>query len=154
MGVKVIGIGNILMGDDGIGIRVLENIENILKAYGIDAFIGETDFEYCISVIEDKDYIFIIDAAILGKETGTVTIIPLEEYGYNKKDYNEHSNNLLNLVYTYHKDIKGYVIGIEIENIAYDFNISRSLELLLQEISSNVLNRILELVFIDDSAMI
>jgi hydrogenase maturation protease len=145
MDIKVIAIGNILMGDDSIGIRVLENIESDLKAYGIEAFIGETDFQYCISVIDDDNFIFIIDAAMLEKEIGTVTLIPLEEYRYYKKGYAQHSNSLLESIYTYYKDVKGYVIGIEIENITYDLNISNSLELLLEEISLSVLNRILEI---------
>lgn len=142
---KVIAIGNILMGDDSIGIRVLKIIEGSLKSYGIASFIGETDFEYCISEINDGDSVIIIDAAMLGKKVGTITEISIEGCIDYKESRTEHSNSLLSMLYVHFKNIKVYVIGIEIENITYDLNISRSLELSLQEISQTVLNKILEM---------
>lgn len=142
---KVIAIGNILMGDDSIGIRVLEKIADSLKSYGIDSFTGETDFEYCISLINDGDIVIILDAAMLGKKVGTISEIPIERCVDYKDSCTEHSNSLLNMLYIYFRNIKVYVIGIEIENITYDLNISRSLELSLQEISQTVLNKILEM---------
>lgn len=145
MGVKVIAIGNILMGDDSVGIRVLKHIQSSLKAFGIKSFIGETDVQYCISIIEDNDFIFIIDAAMLGERTGDVTVISLGEYRYYKIGYNQHSNSLLDMVYTYHKHIKGYVIGIEVKNIECSLDISTNLELSLEVISLNVMKKILEL---------
>lgn len=145
MGQKVIAIGNILMGDDSIGIRVLKIIEDSLKSYGIASFIGETDFEYCISEVNEGDSVIILDAAVLGKKVGTITVIPIEGCIDYKESITEHSNSLLNMLYIYYKNIEVYVIGIEIENITYDLNISRSLELSLQEISQTVLNKILEI---------
>lgn len=146
MAIKVIAIGNILMGDDSIGIRVLESIGDSLKSYGIEVIAGETDFQYCLSEINDDDYIIILDAAMLERQAGTITIIPLEEYNCHKKYCTAHSNSLLDFLYTYHKDIKGFIIGIEIEKISYDLNISRNLELLLEEISLNVLNTVIDIV--------
>jgi hydrogenase maturation protease len=145
LSVKVIAVGNTLMGDDCIGIRVLERIQVSLNSYGIETFIGETDTQYCISIIEDKDFIFIIDAAVLGKKTGDLTIISLERYRYCEICCTQHANSLLDMLHIYYKDINGYVIGIEAENIAYSLEISRSLELLLEKISLRVLNKILEL---------
>jgi hydrogenase maturation protease len=145
MAKKVIAIGNILMGDDSIGIRVLEKIADSLKSYGIASFIGETDFEYCISEINEGDSVIIIDAAVLGKKVGTITAIPIEGCIDYKESCTEHSNSLFNMLDIYFRNIKVYVIGIEIENITYDLSISRSLELSLQEISQTVLNKILEM---------
>lgn len=145
MGQKVIAIGNILMGDDSIGIRVLKMIEGSLKSYGIASFIGETDFEYCISEINEGDSVIILDAALLGKKVGTITEITIEGCIDYKESITEHSYSLLNMLNIYYKNIEVYVIGIEIENITYDLNISRSLELSLQEISQSVLNKILEM---------
>lgn len=145
MSVKVIAVGNTLMGDDCIGIRVLERIQVYLNSYGIETFIGETDTQYCISIIENKDFIFIIDASMLGKKTGDLTIISLEKYRYYEICCTQHTDSLLDLLNIYHKDINGYVIGIEADNIAYSLEISRSLELILEKISLRVLNKILEL---------
>ena len=144
MSVKVIAIGNYLMGNDMLGLRVLENISSRLKAYPIETFIGETDFEYCLSVISNNDFVFVIDAAILGGRLGELTIIPIETYTSQIEGYTQHLFSLLDLIHFYHKDMKGYVIGIEVENIAYSLNLSIELELLIDSISSNVLNTILQ----------
>lgn len=133
------------MGDDGIGIRILENIESSLKEHSIEVIIGETDFEYCISEIEDGDYIFIIDAAMLEKKLGTVTIIPIDEYRVCISKSSQHSYSFLDLLSTYHKAVQGYIIGVEVERIFFDLSISKNLQELLQQISSRVLKIILEL---------
>lgn len=133
------------MGDDSIGIKVLEKIQSSLNSYGIETFIGETDTEYCISLLEAKDFIFILDAAMLGNKTGDITIIPLEQYKNYFKGCSQHSNNLLDMMYVYGKNIKGYFIGIEALDIVCSLKISRSLQMCLDKISSDVLNIILEL---------
>lgn len=146
MSIKVIAIGNTLMSDDGIGIRILENIKDSLKVHGIDTFIGETDFEYCISVIQDGDYIFIIDASMLGKNPGTITIIPIDEYSNLKNRNFQHSCSFSDLLYIYHKSVNGYIIGIEIEKIYMGIDISKHLHESIQQISAIVYNTILGLI--------
>lgn len=146
MNIKVIAIGNILMGNDSIGIRAVKKIKSYLRAYGINTIIGETDFQYCISMINDGDFIFIIDAACVGIELGDITVISLDEYDYGIENCcTQHSCSLLNLINIYHKNIKGYILGIEVKDIVCSLNISSDLEKLLDSISFNVLNKILEL---------
>lgn len=148
MSIKVIAIGNCLMGDDGVGIRILEKIEGSLKEHGMKTFIGETDFEYCLSIINDNDFIFVIDAAILGKRSGEITMISFDDYKFQTNDYThtQHLYSLLDLIHIYRKAVKGYVIGIEVEakNINYSLKLSVNLEEALGDISLKVLNRILE----------
>lgn len=71
--IKVLGIGNILVGDDGFGPRVLEELgtreipENVEL---IDAGVGGIAI---LSWIEDADKIIIVDSVQTGNEpTGTV----------------------------------------------------------------------------------
>lgn len=71
--IKVLGIGNILVGDDGFGPRVLEDLqtreipENVEL---IDAGVGGMSI---LSWIEDADKIIIIDSVQTGNEpVGTV----------------------------------------------------------------------------------
>ena len=144
MSVKVIALGNCLMGNDMLGLRVLENIDRRLKAYNIETFIGETDFEYCLSVINNNDLVFVIDAAILGGSLGELTIIPIDAYPSQIDGYTQHVFSLLDLISLYHKDINGYLIGIEVKNIDYSLKLSIDLQLLLKNISSNVLHNILK----------
>ena len=55
--IKVFGIGNILLCDDGIGVRVAENLKEEIEALGddIEVIIGKTDVLYCINKIEEDD---------------------------------------------------------------------------------------------------
>ena len=51
--IKVFGIGNILLGDDGIGVKVVEKLNESIKSIGrdIEVIIGETDYLYCLNEI-------------------------------------------------------------------------------------------------------
>ncbi len=71
--IKILGCGNTLMGDDGVGIRVIEKLQ-AMKLPGdieiIDAGVGGMAI---LSWIEDADKVVIVDAVQTGNEPpGTV----------------------------------------------------------------------------------
>lgn len=73
MNVLVLGVGNILMGDDGVGIRAVEEIK---KRYyipeNVEIIDGGTSGLDLLPFIADKDYLIIIDAIKSGATPGTV----------------------------------------------------------------------------------
>lgn len=142
MKIKVIAVGNTLMEDDGIAIVVLEKLKEKLIDRNIEAIIGETDFQYCISSIEDGDFIFFIDAVYYGKNPGAIIVNPLEKYRYKKKYYTQHSYSVFDLIKLYFKDISGYIIGIEIGEINFMYGLSKALQNNVDIISENVLKEI------------
>ncbi|OAA87297.1 hydrogenase maturation protease [Clostridium ljungdahlii] len=142
MKAKVIALGNILMEDDGIGIRVLENIRDELAHNHIESIIGETDVEYCISQVKDDDFIFIIDASYNGKVPGTITVVNLEDYKYKKKYYTQHSCNFIDIIGAYYKSLTGFIIEIEAASISFKFGLSNNLQNKLKAISKDVLKNI------------
>lgn len=139
---KVIAIGSTLMEDDGVGIEVLKEIQGELLKRNIETVIGETDFEYCASKIEDGDFVFFIDAACYGKRPGTLTVTRLEKYKH-KKNYMQHDINIVDLLKIYFKEVRGYVIGIEIAHISINYGLSNCLRENIHSISEGVLNEIL-----------
>lgn len=143
MKIKVIAIGNTLMEDDGIGIVILQKLREALIKNNIEVIIGETDFQYCISLIEDGDFIFIIDAVYYNKSPGELTVRSIDEYTYKKKYYSQHSCNIVDLIKLYYKNIRGYIIGIEIGKISFKFGLSKELEDNINIISKSVLKEIL-----------
>lgn len=143
MKVKVIAIGNILMEDDGVGIVVLEKLRENFVKNNIEVIIGETDFEYCISLIEEGDFIFFIDAAYYGKNPGELTINSLAEYQYRKKYCTQHSYNVIDLIKSYYKTVNGYIIGIEIGKVSFKLGLSREIQDNINIISKNVFKEIL-----------
>ena len=147
MKAKLVAIGNRLMGDDGIAIKVGEGIREILEFQGIDVVIGETDIYYCLNEIFEANVVFILDAAYYGKEPGTITVYEIEDYiRLDEKRATQHEINLINLIELYNLDKKIYIIGIEIHEITYSYNISSCLNSKLENICSNVKSIVLDKV--------
>lgn len=142
MKAKVIALGNILMEDDGIGIRVLENIKEELADKNVESIIGETDVEYCISQVEDGDFIFIIDASYNGKVPGMITVARLQDYKCKKKYYTQHSYSFIDLIEVYYKFLTGFIIEIEAASISFKLGLSNNLQHKLNVISKDVLKNI------------
>lgn len=142
MKIKVIAVGNTLMEDDGVAIVVLEKLKEKFIERNIEVIIGETDFQYCISSIQDGDFVFFIDAVYYGKKPGEITLIPLEKYKHKKKYYTQHSYSIFDLIKLYFKSIKGYIIGIEIGEVSFNYGLSSTLENNIDIISENVLKEI------------
>lgn len=142
MKIKVIAIGNTLMEDDGIAIIAVEKIREKLINNNIEVIIGETDFEYCISSIEEGDFLFIIDASYYGKNPGEITVSNLENCGCEKKVYTQHSYSVIDLIKLYYKYVRGYIVAIEISNVSFKLGLSKELESKIQLISEEILQYI------------
>jgi Ni,Fe-hydrogenase maturation factor len=71
---------------------------------------------------------FILDATCYCIEPGTITLVPLEKYNPLYNNYiTKHDFSLLNVLYN-NKNISGYIIGIEIDKITFDINLSKVLD--------------------------
>ena len=143
--IKVIGIGNILLCDDGIGVKVVEKIQEQLKSINdnIEVIIGETDYQYCIEEISDDDLVIIIDSTYFMKEPGTVTVRTLESCDeFLDKIYTGHDISLLKAIRLEKPNIKGFLIGIEIEVIEFSLELSKKLENKFDYICKEVLDNI------------
>ena len=71
--ITILGIGNTLYTDEGLGVHAIEALE---KQYGQDAQVelidGSTDGMSLLGPVEDTDYLIVIDAINAGKEGGTI----------------------------------------------------------------------------------
>jgi hydrogenase maturation protease len=146
MSVKVIAVGNVLMKDDGSAIEIAKLIEYELIKRNIRVIIGETDFQYCLSSIEEKDFIILLDAACSGKSPGEVTTINLNNFHYEKKNYTQHSYSFLDLLKLYHPDIKGVVFAVEVKEVEFSLGLSSVLKEKLEHICKEILERIEEVL--------
>ncbi|SDK98390.1 hydrogenase maturation protease [Natronincola ferrireducens] len=139
MAVKCIGIGNRIMRDDGIGIRVIENLSPQLKHMGIEVILGETDTDYALSKIEDGDFLFIIDGTYFNVKPGTITLTPIDKsIEQHHQAYSQHQASLAYMIKTYGKTIEGFIIGIEVEEIDFSLELSNTLQRKLPHICEEV----------------
>lgn len=108
----VVGIGNRLYCDDGIGCEVVRRLCAEYPDRRIKYLVGETDIAYCLSHIFTRQVI-LVDAVKAGCEPGSVHIYTPDEFllGFNN-GFSMHNLHLLTLFNNNTKfDIR--IIGIE-----------------------------------------
>lgn len=142
---KLIAMGNVLMKDDGIGIFIAKAMEEELKVKGVEVIYGETDFGYCISMVNDFDTVIILDAASYGKSPGEISIIPLNQYNQGYNGYTQHSYNLLDILKLYYPNLEGDILAIEAKEITFGFGLTQELQKKKKDIIKEV-HRYLELL--------
>ena len=139
MNIKSIAIGNRLMGDDQIGILVLEALESQLRTKNIDVIISETDVYYALNNIENGDYLFIIDSTYYNTIPGKVTIMSIKDaFNQQQQFYSQHQANLIKLLKIYKKAVMGFIIGIEVNDINYKIGLSDILNKKLSNITREI----------------
>ena len=145
---KIFGIGNILLGDDGVGVKVVEVIKEKIKniSEDINVIIGETDYLYCLNQIENDDTIVIIDSTYLDIAPGYISYFDLKDCNRFIKYFNsQHESNLVKSILIEKPNIKGYLIGIEISKVDFSLELSKAIKDNFNNICLDVLKYIKEI---------
>lgn len=101
MRVSVLGIGNVLLGDDGAGVAVAESLRDELCAQGIDVIDGGTLSHSLLPIIEDCEALVAIDAGQLHARPGTVKVFDgtaMDEYLLKRRSGTVHEVGLADLL--------------------------------------------------------
>ena len=69
----VLGLGNVIMGDEGVGVHVVRALEKQTLPEGVECLDGGTGGFILLEPLESADRIILIDAAADGNPPGTVT---------------------------------------------------------------------------------
>jgi hydrogenase maturation protease len=78
--VLVLGVGNVLMRDEALGVRAVEELGRRFRfPENVDLLDGGTSGIELLSYIRDKDYLIVIDAVKSGSHPGTVVRIEGED---------------------------------------------------------------------------
>jgi len=145
MTVKIIAIGNRLMGDDGLAVHTIEKLSEKFEENDIKVIIGETDFEYCLGKIEENDYIIIVDATWFGIEPGTVTVNSLKDIyrlSASQSLFSQHGYSLIKALEISYRFIDGIIVGIEGENFEYSLSLSND----IKDSFDNICNKVYETI--------
>jgi hydrogenase maturation protease len=70
--VLILGIGNELMGDEGIGVRVANELETAVLPAGVEVLDGGTGCFLLLEPMQNAEKVILIDATIDGKPAGTI----------------------------------------------------------------------------------
>lgn len=126
--VLVLGIGNRLMCDDGIGVYVVEALQKEEQTGDIQYLVGETDIDYCLKEIEGADELIIVDAAKAERGAGDVSCYPLEKYTSIDLGISVHDLHLFSIIPVMYPQLRATIIGIGAMTIDFGLELSETLE--------------------------
>lgn len=73
MSLLVLGIGNVLMGDEGVGVHVVRRLHDAPLPDDVTVIDGGTGGLHLLSCFHDFDRLIVVDASADGRPPGTVT---------------------------------------------------------------------------------
>ena len=71
--IVVLGVGNILLKDEGVGVRVIEKLQGqYTLPENVRVVDGGTQGLWLLSTIQEADHLIVVDAVLGGDEPGTI----------------------------------------------------------------------------------
>lgn len=152
MKVAIVGIGNILYGDEGVGIHVINELKcKFLPPY-VEVYDCNTDAFAILEAINGARKAVIVDAMRLGYKPGTVHRFNCEELlKMNDKLINFISFHQLDLVSTlkiaqltdvYKLPNEIVVFGVEVKSCHYSTEVSNEVKQAIPKIIDKIMNEI------------
>ena len=136
MSLKIFGVGNPLLSDAGAGVAVARLLDPPPDAR---IFQGEIFVEDCLLSIEKGDAVIILDAVQFDAPAGMVISIPFEDCKrYCPPKAFCHEVSLLHALLYGNLQVPGYLIGIQVSEIAFHEGLSPILSEMLPDIVRRV----------------
>ncbi len=147
--IVVIGIGNLLLMDEGVGVHTINELEKHDLPESIEIYDGGTGGFKLIDLMHGAARVIFIDAVETGKTPGSVTIFSAEEVHsiYSKKKYSLHDTDLMEIIKM--TEMLGNppmieIVGIQPKIINYGTTLSKELTDSMSNIINTVLRKIEE----------
>ena len=70
--VLILGIGNVLLGDEGVGVRVVSELQELNLPPGVECLDGGTGGFQLLGPMQDAGRVVLVDATVDGAPVGTV----------------------------------------------------------------------------------
>lgn len=134
----IIGMGNMLRGDDAFGPALIDNLNGRIKALCIDA--GTAPENYLGKVVkENPDTILLVDAADIDKEPGAYCILKKDEII--KSGFTTHDISPSMLMEYLEKETAAeiYMLAVQPEKINFGEDMSESIKKSLKNISKIIM---------------
>ena len=68
----ILGIGNVLMSDEGVGVHVIRHLESRALPEGVECFDGGTGSFHLLDPMQSAERVILVDAALDDSPPGTV----------------------------------------------------------------------------------
>ena len=149
--ISVVGIGNLLMQDDGVGVHVVKRLSELDLPEGVNLIDGGTHSYDLVEFFCESNIIIIIDAMQAGGEPGTIYRAPLEELGLKTDDtcislHQLHFVDAMHMVNLLGHHPRAIVFGVEPASIQLSLELSPEIAAKLPRLVELVHNEIIELI--------
>ena len=138
----IIGIGNILLQDDGVGVHVIKQLENEKLPSTIELVDGGTSTLDTLGFFLDFKKVIVVDCLRAGLKPGTIYKIKPEDIkNYQKENLSIHDVQILDvarMANMMNKYPEVVIFGIEPEKIALDLEMTEIMVSKIPEIISNI----------------
>jgi hydrogenase maturation protease len=139
---KIIAMGNVVMCDDGIGIKVAEFLIDEFNSLGFKLLVGETDIDYSIKSVENNDFMILLTPSYYDVSPGTITINLIDQVDINNCYLSQYSLDFLKSLNSNDFKVSGYIISIEASEFYFNPDLSPDLKVKFSEICNECLNHI------------
>lgn len=149
--ILVMGIGNLLIGDEGVGVHAVRALSKTPLPDDVDLLDVGTAFIDAIVHVDDRRHIIILDAVKGGGRPGTVYRIEVKPDDYARESTSLHGMSILNMLRFARVDLPETVtiFGIEPEVIDWSMDLSDTVAaakpLLVEAVLSEI-GRIIETI--------
>lgn len=138
----IIGIGNILLKDDGVGVHTIKQLENENLPSTIELVDGGTSTLDILGYFLDYKKVVVIDCLKAGYEPGTIYKIKPEEItSYRKENLSIHDVQILDVVKMANmigKYPEVVIFGIEPEHICLDTDMTDNMKNRISDVIGHV----------------
>lgn len=144
--ILVLGIGNVLMEDEGVGVEVIRYLEQIKLSDNVELLDGGTGGFHLLSQLSDHKLIIMVDASLDDECEGTINLTEPKFASDFPKALSAHDIGLRDLVESLiliNKFPKIYLFTISIKHF---HNVSMQLSPEIQRAIPQVASKILELI--------
>ena len=73
--ILILGIGNVLLGDEGVGVHVVRELEKLKLPEHVSVLDGGTGGFHLLSIFQQYINIILIDATLDGNKPGTINLL-------------------------------------------------------------------------------
>ncbi len=144
--VVVVGVGNELMGDEGFGVRVVEELRKIQLPKCVEVYNCGTLGLQILNYLENSDFAIIVDVVKSNGKPGDIYVFDFEECKDYKVAVSLHDIDLVKavkigrLVYNLPKKI--VVVGVEPERIELSMELSEAVKYAIPRVIDIVIDLI------------
>jgi hydrogenase maturation protease len=126
--VLILGLGNILLQDEGVGVRVVEQLQRQFRISGaVEMLDGGTAGMSLLEHIRNRDHLIVVDAVRTSQTPGTMITLSGEEVpAFFQSRVSPHQMGLADMLAALElmgeKPAEVTVIGVEPQNLDADWN--------------------------------